>query len=83
MVKNMKYLALLFSVFLYANASTQIFRCIDNNGKTSYSDTECTGNNKHVNTIEQDANVVTFEDKIELDEKKIKSFIYWQTNRAQ
>lgn len=49
----------------------RFFCCIDNNGQTSYSDTECTGNDKHVRTIEQNAHVVTFEDLIELDENQL------------
>jgi len=68
----MKYFTLLFSIIFFVNVNAQIFHCIDNSGKTSYSDTECTGNNKYVNTIEQNANVVTFEGHVELDENKLK-----------
>ena len=68
----MKYFTLLIGIFIYASANAQVFRCVDSNGKTTYSDSECTGKNKHVKTIEQDANVVAFEDHVKLDENKLK-----------
>lgn len=68
----MNFFIFLLTMLLGLNASAQVFRCIDNNANTSYSDKECTGKNKHVNTIDQNANVVIFEDHVELDDNKLK-----------
>jgi hypothetical protein len=68
----MKYCLLLLCLLLFGGASAQVYRCVDDYGKTSYSDIECKGENMTVDVIEQEINVIPFKDHVDLDEKKFK-----------
>ena len=67
----MKYL-LFFILFFSTSVHAEIFRCINKNGETSYSEKPCADDNQRVDIAEPNISIVTFKDKIELKENKLK-----------
>ena len=69
----MKYFLFLFSILLSGVANSDVYRCVDNNGETSYSNTECKGDIKRIDVLEHNAKAAQLEDEVNPDEGKLKT----------
>jgi hypothetical protein len=68
----MKFFLFLFGILLSSVASSDVYRCVDDNGKTSYSDTECKGDKNRIDILEHKINASSLKDKVNPDENKLK-----------